>query len=54
MSDYLGMLTAFAHELAAGLIVVMVAVLLSLVLRRLINTLRDSKHLAPVYGRTIA
>ena len=53
IAAYLEILKAFAHELGAGMIVILVALLLSHVLRRLIATLHDAKHLAPVMARRL-
>jgi small-conductance mechanosensitive channel len=48
MPDYMKTLSLFGHELGASLVIVICALLLSRVLRRLIVTLRVSGHLAPV------
>ncbi|MFH1602988.1 MAG: mechanosensitive ion channel domain-containing protein [Pseudomonadota bacterium] len=53
MSEYLKLLVTFAHEITAGLIIVAVALLLSRVLRRLIDTMYKSKHLAPIMARRL-
>jgi small-conductance mechanosensitive channel len=53
MPDYLKVLASFAHELAAGVIIVTAALLLSRVLRRLIDRLHKSKHLALTMARRL-
>lgn len=53
ISYYSGILKTFAHELAAGVIVILAAFLLSHVLRRLIARLHDAKHLAPIMARRL-
>jgi small-conductance mechanosensitive channel len=53
MPDFIKMLSTFAHELASAVIIVAVALILSVVLRRLINKLRESNHLAPVMARRL-
>jgi len=53
MSDYLKMFSTFAHEFAAGVIIVAAALLLSRVLRRLIDKLHESRHLAPIMARRL-
>lgn len=53
IADYLGVLKSFAHELGAGIVIVLAALLLSRMLRRLIVTLHDAKHLAPIMARRL-
>jgi len=48
MSDYLNMLVPLADKGAAALFVIAAVLLLSGILKRLINKVRDSKHLAPI------
>ena len=46
MPEYLVMLKSFARELGAGVIIVLAALLISRVLRRVIHTLKDSRSLS--------
>lgn len=48
MSDHLNMLAPFADEAALALIIIGSALVVSRAVRRLINRLRDSNHLAPI------
>jgi small-conductance mechanosensitive channel len=48
MSNYLQELKPFADEVAAALIIIATALLLSRILKRLIDRMRNSKHLAPI------
>jgi len=48
MPEYLRISASFGHQVVAGVIVVASALLLSGVLRRLINRLHASGHLAPI------
>lgn len=53
MSDYAKMLAPFADEAGMALTIIVVALLLSVAFRRLINSMRDSRHLAPVMARRL-
>lgn len=53
MPDYLIMLKTFARELGLGVIVVLAAFMVSRLLRRLINTLHDTRSLSSVMARRL-
>jgi small-conductance mechanosensitive channel len=53
MPEYLLMLKAFTRELGLGVIVVLAAFLVSRLLRRVINTLRDTQNLSPMMARRL-
>ena len=53
LPDYLIMLKSFARELGAGVIIVLVALLISRVLRRIIHTLQESRSLSNNMGKRL-
>ena len=53
LPDYLIMLKSFARELGAGVIIVLVALLISRVLRRVIHTLQESRSLSNNMGKRL-
>jgi len=53
MSEFQQMLAPIASEVASGAIIVGAALLISIILRRLIDRLRDSNHLAPLMARRL-
>lgn len=53
MPDYLLMLKTFTRELGAGVIVVLIAFLLSRILRRLINSLRETQNLSATMAKRL-
>lgn len=53
MPDYLIMLKTFARELGVGVFVVLGAFLLSRLLRRVINTLQDTRSLSPAIAKRL-
>ncbi len=53
MPDYVIMLKSFARELGAGIIIVLIAFLVSRVLRRVIHTLQETRSLSNSMGRRL-